>query len=197
MITETYVIGPSSMTVSPLAQLPSVEAPFIALLPATDLTSLPTTLDTLVSLARAGCAELVLAGPRADAFQGQVGEVIAQHGADMTLATYADLNDACNAALLGALVRRTGLALCADEPELLETLRGVAQMNGWTKSAAAPAPVPAKAKPAANAMPTAKPKAKAKAKAPAKTKPVAKPNAKAKAAAKKPAAKPKAKAKRR
>ena len=138
MTNETYVIGPSSMTVGPLSQVPPVEGPFIALVPATDLTQLPATLDALTSLLQCGCADLILAGPRAEAFQEQVRFVIDQEGSATAFSTYPDFNDACNAALLGALVRRTGLALCADEPEMLETLRGVAQMNGWTKASAKP-----------------------------------------------------------
>lgn len=146
---------------------------FVAMLPAFDLTRLPATLAILPPLLRAGCADLILAGPRADAYLDQVGVVIEQQGLVMEPSAYGDLGDACNAVLFGALMHHAGVALVADQPELLEQLRGIADANGWTPLAATAAEAPSPAMPEpTNAKPTARAKAKAR---PKTTKPTPKP----------------------
>jgi hypothetical protein len=173
-----------------------VPSPFVALVPATDLTQLPSTLDVLSDLVAAGCTSLILAGPRADTYGEQVGPVLEQHGASTDLQPLSDLSDACNATVFAALIHKAGLALCANELELLETLRGVAQMNGWTLTSDAAKLEDAKKPPGltdpsetAPAAASPRPKTAAKAKAATKAKPKAKQATKAKPAAKKPAAK--------
>jgi hypothetical protein len=213
MTDEVYQIGSIPLTVRPFGKdsVHGVPSPFVALVPATDLTQLPSTLDVLSDLVAAGCTSLILAGPRADTYGEQVGPVLEQHGASTDLQPLSDLSDACNATVFAALIHKAGLALCANELELLETLRGVAQMNGWTltsdaakledakkppglsdPSGATPAP---RAKPAAKAKAATKAKAKAKAKPAAKAKPKtnAKPAAKKSTTKAKPSAKAKAK----
>jgi hypothetical protein len=208
------------LTVRPFGKdsVHGVPSPFVALVPATDLTQLPSTLDVLSDLVAAGCTSLILAGPRADTYGEQVGPVLEQHGASTDLQPLSDLSDACNATVFAALIHKAGLALCANELELLETLRGVAQMNGWTLTSDAakaeeakkppglsdPSTTPApRAKPTAKAGAKAKPAVKAKpktrpvAKTKTKAKPASKKSASKKSAAKKPAAKAKTKAKPR
>ena len=196
MTDEVYQIGSIPLTVRPFGKdaIHGVPSPFVALVPATDLTQLPTTLDVLSDLLEAGCTSLVLAGPRADAYREQVGLVLEERGASTELQPLSDLNDACNATVFAALIHKAGLALCANDFEILETLRGVAQMNGWTLTSD-PAKVEEPAKPPGLSDPSEKPatprvKAKAKPAAKAKTKPSAKAKPKAKA---KPATKSKAK----
>jgi hypothetical protein len=152
--------------------LTGLPARFTALVPCLDLARLPTTLQVLIELLRRGCTDLILAGPRAEAFEGQVGLAVEQQGVSMQITAYDNLSDACNAVLLGALIHRGGVALVADEPELLERLHGVANANGWMKSeGAAPEPAP-KRKPAAKKQPAPKKKPAAKKKAaPKKKKP--------------------------
>lgn len=215
MADEVYQIGSIPLTVRPFGKdaVHDIASPFVALVPATDLTRLPATLDVLSDLVAAGCTSLILAGPRADVYREQVGPVLQQQGASTELQPLSDLNDACNATVFAALIHKAGLALCADNFDLLETLRGVAQMNGWTlasdaakvEDVAKPAglndpserpPASARPKAKAKAVAKAKPKPRAKAKPAAKTKASAKAKPKAKAAAKskaKPAAKAKAK----
>jgi hypothetical protein len=115
---------------------------FVALVPAVDLTRLPSTIDALLPLLQAGCADVILAGPRAEAYQDQVSSMIHEQGLAMEATAYGEMSDACNATLLGALIHKGGVALIADEPELLNSFRGVAEANGWTANeVAAPAPV--------------------------------------------------------
>lgn len=198
MTDEVYQIGSIPLTVRPFGKdaIHGVPSPFVALVPATDLTQLPTTLDVLSDLLEAGCTSLVLAGPRADAYREQVGLVLEERGASTELQPLSDLNDACNATVFAALIHKAGLALCANDFEILETLRGVAQMNGWTLTSdpakvedaakppglSDPSEKPAATRAKAKAKPTAKAKQKVKAKPAAKAKPKA--NAKAKPASK-------------
>jgi hypothetical protein len=198
MTDEVYQIGSIPLTVRPFGKdsVHGVPSPFVALVPATDLTQLPSTLDVLSDLVAAGCTSLILAGPRADTYGEQVGPVLEQHGASTDLQPLSDLSDACNATVFAALIHKAGLALCANELELLETLRGVAQMNGWTLTSDAAKLEEAKKPPGltdpsetAPAAASPRPKTAAKAKAATKAKPKAKQATKAKPAAKKPAAK--------
>jgi cell division septation protein DedD len=171
---ELLRLGPMQLTVRALqGGVSGVRGPFVALLPAMDLKRLGETTSLVPALVEGGCVDIILAGPRADAFQQQIGLVLKKRGKMAASSPYPDLNDACNAALLGALVHHSGLALCLDAPELLDTLRTASQANGWTADAPAPAPkkkptLPAipvvKAKPVAKPAPKAKPRPKAKTK---------------------------------
>ncbi|MBA3500746.1 MAG: hypothetical protein M4D80_26705 [Myxococcota bacterium] len=202
-----FQLGSIPLTVRPLdrTELADLPARFTALVPCFEVTRLPATLAVLVPLLDAGCADVILAGPSAAAFEGQVVAAIAQQGVEMQTTAYDDLSDACNAMLLGALIHKGGVALVADEPELLDRLHGLADANGWmiaapttepaeTRPAAITTPVTPKAAAKVKAKPTAKAKAKARAKPKAKAA-KAKPKAKAAKSKAKPVAKPKAKPK--
>src|SRR5689334_11819815 len=106
MTDEVYQIGSIPLTVRPFGKdsVHGVPSPFVALVPATDLTQLPSTLDVLSDLVAAGCTSLILAGPRADTYGEQVGSVLEQNGAATELQPLSDLNDACNATVFAALI---------------------------------------------------------------------------------------------
>src|SRR6476469_8631519 len=126
--------GPMQLTVRSLSDsaLDGIPGPFVALLPAIDLARLPETTSLVPDLLDNGCVDIILAGARADAYHQQIGALLKQTGAHAAASPYPDLGDACNATLLGALVHHSGLALCADAPELLDMLRTASQANGWT-----------------------------------------------------------------
>ena len=141
--------------------------------------------------------------PAAAAFSAKEGQPphFKAYAADKTLLGYVfwstelqplnEVGDACNAALFAALMHKAGLALCADEPEMLATLRGVAEMNGWTRASAVPVPIArerSKSTKTAVPEPIARERSKSSKMAAAKVKPAAK---------KKPEKKPKAKKKKR
>lgn len=155
---EVFQLGSIAMAIRSLDARAArgVARPFVALVPALDLARLPATLQAVMPLIAAGCADVIVAGPRADAFQQQIAAAIANQGASAGSSSLVELGDACYAALLGAVVHKAAVALCADEPEMLGTLRGVAEANGWTVEAK-------QAKPAAKPNPrAAKPKQKPK-----------------------------------
>jgi hypothetical protein len=202
---EVYQLGSIALTVRSLDDHAArgLVKPFVALVPALDLTRLPATMQIVIPLIDAGCADLILAGPRAEAFQQQIVAVIQQQGAQAGASPLVEVGDACHAALLGAVVHKAAVALCADEPEMLVTLRGVAAANGWTlMSSATPAPAvgpvaprPAAARPARAATRPAEQTAKPAAKPTPKQAKPAKP--KARAAKPKPKSKPSKPKKRR
>jgi hypothetical protein len=180
-----FQLGTLQMAVEPLdARIANLRPGFVALVPALDLTQLPATTSVATRLLEAGCADIILAGPRASAFHEHIQHVIEQHGAPASSTPFDEVGDACSAALLGVLIHKSGVALCRDEPEVLDALQGAAEANGWTLMGT---PTPAKLKPDLAATPKPKPHAKAK-----RTKPAPKPKL---AAASSPKPKPKAKAK--
>lgn len=133
-----YQIGSIPMTVRSLdaRAADGIASPFVALLPAFHLARMPATTAVVPQLLRAGCSDVILAGPHAEAYQKQIGSVLEQHGAKFAASPYDGVDDGCNAALLTALIRKAGVALCADVPELLEALQLALQANGWTVAAA-------------------------------------------------------------
>jgi len=190
MAESAFDLGPIHFAVRPLDldAAAGLSPPFVALVPAFDLTRLPTTAAVVSELIKSGCADIILAGPRSSAFNEHVGALISQEGTGAS-SPYDEVSDACNAALLGALIHKHGVAFCGDEPDMLDTLRGIAEANGWSATDGVASRGAQKR--------TEKPKADARAgKARAKAKGTGKAAAKAKAPAK-PKPKPKRKKARR
>lgn len=186
MAERAFDLGPVHFAVRPLDldAAAGLSPPFVALVPAFDLQRLPKTTEVVSELIKSGCADIILAGPRSAAFNEHVGALITQEGAGAS-SPYDEVSDACNAALLGALIHKQGIAFCGDEPDMLDTLRGIAQANGWAATDGVESKSAQKR--------TEKPKADARAgKARAKAKGSGKTVAKAKA----PKAKPKPKRKK-
>jgi hypothetical protein len=159
---EVLQLGGIPMRVRSLnrAALDGLPRSFVALVPANDLARHAATMQLVGPLLDAGSTELILGGPRADAFHQHVGLAIEQRGVETGCTPMSEIGDACNAALLGALIHKAGVALCAEEPAMLETLRGIAEFNGWSAKPAAKRPTMPGTKTKRPTQPIEPPKAK-------------------------------------